>query len=147
MLQQQHINAHKRRNKIQTLILSMHACMQPNDVVVTPMPLNFYKTISLDIEIITVKNLVESISEEAYFFQYPQYLLNLNYSKIASILKPEEDYQPIRSLPTIKRQSGANDDFGHLTNDPRTINNREGKTEYNCENVDIVRDAMDCMIS
>lgn len=147
MLQQQHINAHKRRNKIQTLILSMHACMQPNDVVVTPMPLNFYKTISLDIEIITVKNLVESISEEAYFFQYPQYLLNLNYSKIASILKPEEDYQPIRSLPTIKRQSGANDDFGHLTNDPRTINNREGKTEYKCENVDIVRDAMDCMIS
>ncbi|KRT79615.1 hypothetical protein AMK59_7468 [Oryctes borbonicus] len=108
----------------------------PNDVVISPLPLNFYKTISLDIEIMIPSGTDDEMDDNKQFMQFPQYLLNLDYSKIAAVLKPKERDQPIKSSESLKNRAE--------TAPPDDACTKEEQQKYS--NIELLKDTIDCIV-
>ncbi|GJQ87781.1 putative coiled-coil domain-containing protein 108 [Trypoxylus dichotomus] len=131
-----------RQTKIKDyFIITEHETQHPtNDVVIAPMPLNFYKTISLDIDIMTPDRADDEMNDDRQLFQFPQYLLNLDYSRITAVLTPKERDQPINSSESLgnrTEEAGTPSERGEVVTTAK-------QKEY--QNIELLRDTIDCII-
>lgn len=101
------------------------------------MPKNFYRTLSLDIEVVSYAYADEILGHENLFFQFPQYLLNLDYAKIAQRLRPKELQQPITSFRALQDQAKVEvkDASIHIE-----------KKSTSIEHIEVIRDTIDSVL-